>query len=89
MERDRHHQHLAEVRHDDAGLAAPQTTLGGSRVLSSNLDFWSVGIIQSIDAAALDGYLMFRQTSGDATTAVATTTFEPLSMLITGVRITF
>jgi predicted porin len=50
-----------QYRHDDAG-ANPTTTLG------ANLDFWGAGVIQNVEPAAMDLYVMYRHAEGDYTT---------------------
>ncbi|MFA5949865.1 MAG: porin [Hyphomicrobium sp.] len=80
---------FAEYRHDDAGLAASTTTIDGARVLSSEVDFWSLGVIQNIEKAAMDLYAMYRHTDGDASTRLGTTEFDDFQMIITGAKIQF
>lgn len=76
---------FGEYRHDDVGLSAKAT--------SSDLDFWAAGVIQSIDAAAMDLYVIYRQASGDVTDAAGSpagvTELEDFSVVMTGARIQF
>jgi len=46
----------------DAGLNA---ALAGETIISSNVDVWGLGIVQSIDAAAMDLYIAYRNFSTD------------------------
>ncbi|MCC7252875.1 porin [Hyphomicrobium sp.] len=74
---------FGEYRNDEAGLTA--------NGLSSDLDFWAAGIVQNIDAAAMDLYVIYRNASGDAALRATgvSTELEDLDMVITGARIQF
>jgi predicted porin len=53
-----------QYRHDDAG-ANPSKTLG------ADLTFWSAGVVQNIEPAAMDLYLMYRHAEGTYQTGSA------------------
>jgi predicted porin len=75
---------FGEYRQDDAGSNV------GKKVLGSNLDFWAVGVVQNIDAAAMDLYLIYRNASGDTTdSAKVKTTLDDFDMVQAGARIQF
>jgi len=74
---------FGEYRHDDAG-ANPGTTL------SANVDFWAGGIVQNIDAAAMDLYAIYRHADGSYVNPnTATVALDDFDMIITGARIQF
>jgi hypothetical protein len=75
---------FGEYRQDDAGSNV------GKKVLGSNLDFWAVGAVQNIDAAAMDIYLIYRNASGDTTDSKnVKTTLDSFDMIQAGARIQF
>jgi len=81
---------FAEYRNDEAGLASTSTTIGGSQVTSSDIDFLALGVVQNVSAAALDLYAIYRHTDGDASTENGLTTdLDEFDMVITGARIQF
>ena len=61
---------FGEFRHDDWG-SNPTVAVGAlgpaTYVKSSDLDFWAGGVVQHIDAAAMDLYLMYRHDDGGVT----------------------
>lgn len=78
-----------EYRHDDAGSRLT-ANFGGAYVHNSDIDFWSAGVIQGIDAAAMDIYAIYRHAAGDTTNANgATLELDDFDMVITGARIVF
>lgn len=72
---------FGEFRRDDVGLS--------KAAQGSELDFWAAGIVQNIDAAAMDLYLIYRNASGDATVGGVKTNLDDLDMVIAGARIQF
>ena len=74
---------FGEYRHDDVGISA--------KASSSDLNFWAAGVIQSIDNAAMDLYVIYRQAEGDVhlTKGAAKTELEDFDVLMTGARIQF
>lgn len=52
---------------------------------------WAVGIVQNIDAAAMDLYVIYRSAAGDFTApgALVKTDLDNLDMVIAGGRIQF
>jgi hypothetical protein len=74
---------FGEYRKDDAG-ANPGKTLG------ADLTFWSGGVVQNIEAAAMDLYVMYRHADGDyADKNGANVKIDDFDMVITGARIQF
>jgi hypothetical protein len=72
-----------QYRHDDAG-ANPTKTLG------ANLDFWSAGVVQNIEPAAMDLYVMYRHAEGDYTdTHSVNNDINNFDMVIGGALIKF
>ena len=70
------------------------TTVG--RMMSSELDIYSLGIMQNIDAAAMHVYAMYRHVEAEATTTdgggagvAGTLQFEDVDMFMTGAMIKF
>jgi predicted porin len=55
---------FGEYRHDDAGSNVKADPGPGTFVRSSSLDFWAAGVVQNIDAAAMDLYLIYRHADG-------------------------
>ena len=55
----RHDHDLRSVPHQTAGTN-PGTTFG------ADINFWQGGVVQHIDAAAMDFYAIYQQTDGDA-----------------------
>jgi broad specificity polyphosphatase/5'/3'-nucleotidase SurE len=75
---------FGEYRKDDAG-ANPGTTKG------ADLTFWAGGIVQNIEAAAMDLYVIYRHAEGDyvKTGAATSTNLDDFDMVISGARIQF
>jgi predicted porin len=75
---------FGEYRQDDAGSNVSK------KVRESNLDFWAVGVVQNIDAAAMDLYLIYRNASGDTTNSAGIKTeLDDFDMVQAGARIQF
>lgn len=84
---------FGEYRKDDAGTNLGRSfTVGGigGFIHDSDLRFWSAGVVQNIDAAAMDLYVIYRHAEGDTTNSGgATATLDDFDMVITGARIQF
>jgi hypothetical protein len=83
---------FGEFRHDDAGSNLGKNTGGGAAnyVQSADLDFWAAGVVQNIDSAAMDLYVIYRHSDGDFTNGQnVKTELDDFDMLITGARIQF
>ncbi len=67
---------FGEYRHDNAGFSSTDIDLGdgagGSDVQSSEFNFYAAGIVQNIDAAAMDLYIIYRHSEGELTNATTT-----------------
>jgi predicted porin len=71
------------------GLAGASLGLAGGDIVSSELDVWGIGITQHIDAAAMEVFIKYRNSSADAVTATTAGNFDDLDMVLTGARIKF
>jgi predicted porin len=83
---------FADYRHDDAGsnLGANPTGIGGDFVKDSDLNFVGAGVVQNIEAAAMDLYVIYRHAEGDVNAASGTKIgLDDFSMVMTGARIQF
>lgn len=81
---------FGEYRHDDAGRPESNRTVGGATVAESSVDFWAAGLVQNIDAAAMDVYLIYRHAEGDVTsTGGVKTNLDDFDMVMTGAKINF
>jgi hypothetical protein len=82
-----------ELRHDTVGSnLASVITIGGDTgyLQQMEADFYAAGIIQSIDAAAMSLYAVYRHADGNVTNSVgASTNIDNFDMLITGAKIDF
>jgi predicted porin len=73
---------FGEYRHDEAGSSAAATD-------GADVDFWSAGAVQKIDAAAMDLYVMYRHADGEYTNGAVTTDAGDFDQVIAGSRIQF
>lgn len=85
---------FGEFRHDNLGSRTGKNFAVGNGastyVHDGNVDFWAAGIVQNIDAAAMDLYVIYRHADGDLTNAAgATANLDAFDMVITGARIQF
>ncbi len=85
---------FGEYRHDNAGFSSTDINLndgaGGSDVQNSEFNFYAAGIVQNIDAAAMDLYIIYRHSEvGELTNATTTGDIDDFDMLIPGARIQF
>lgn len=80
---------FGEYRNDDVGAAF----ISGGTTLASkgaNLDFWAAGIVQNIEAAAMDLYVIYRHAEGEYTaTNNANVSLDDFDMVMSGARIQF
>ncbi len=58
-------------------------------VLSSEANVWGIGIVQHIDAAAMELFLAYRMYSAEHTTATSAVDYEDFSVIMSGARIKF
>jgi len=72
---------FGEFRRDDVGLSRAAQ--------GSELDFWAAGVVQNVENAALDLYVIYRNASGEATTGGVKANLDDLDMVIAGGRIQF
>ncbi|MGE0053286.1 MAG: porin [Hyphomicrobium sp.] len=85
---------FGEYRKDNAGSRTDSSFGVGSNpvgfVQDSNLKFWAAGVVQNIDAAAMDLYLIYRHADGNTTNSVGDTLdLDAFDMVMTGARIQF
>ena len=84
---------FGEYRKDEAGSPEVARTLIGhaNSIRESEFDFWATGIVQSIDAAAMDVYVIYRHAEGVTTdfTSQAKTPIDGFDMIMMGARIQF
>jgi hypothetical protein len=81
---------FGEFRNDNSGLASTSTTFDGARVTGSDIDFWAAGVVQNVESAAMDLYVIYRHTDGDISTEGGSSTdLDGFDMVISGARIQF
>jgi predicted porin len=74
---------FGEFRHDDAG-----TNIGKTQ--SADIDHWAGGVVQNIENAAMDLYMIYRHSEGDFVDAGGNSIdLDDFDMVITGARIQF
>ena len=81
MDRSWKDDRFGEYRHDDWGSNPDLRTSGAATttadfVARSDLDFWAGGVVQSIDAAAMDLYMIYRHADGDVLAGNANTKIQ-------------
>lgn len=65
-------------------------TPNGSEILrASELESYGGGIVQGIDAAAMQLYIVYKHTEGDITTATGTFDLDDIDTVVSGARIKF
>jgi hypothetical protein len=80
---------FGEYRNDDAGSNLGKS-FGGAFIQNSDIDFWAAGVVQNIENAAMDLYVIYRHAEGETTNANNVTLgLDEFDMLITGARIQF
>ncbi|KAB2915079.1 MAG: hypothetical protein F9K29_13810 [Hyphomicrobiaceae bacterium] len=75
-----------------AGLTITGVTGGAAltgTVTSSEVNFWGLGVVQNIDAAAMELYAAYRNYSADIVVGTTDARVEDFSMVMTGARIKF
>jgi hypothetical protein len=74
---------FGEYRNDEVGVSKAGD--------SSDLDFYAAGVVQNIENAAMDLYVIYRHAEGDfvAKGAATTTDLDSWDMVMTGARIQF
>jgi hypothetical protein len=80
---------FGEYRHDDPGasLTTPANVLVSQ---GANLNFWAGGVVQNVEAAAMDLYAIYRHADGDFTNAAGTkVSLDNFDMVIVGALIQF
>lgn len=85
---------FGEYRKDNAGSRTDSSFAVGNNavgfVQNSDLKFWAAGVVQNIDAAAMDLYLIYRHADGNTTNSVGDTLdLDAFDMVMTGARIQF
>ena len=53
---------FGEYRHDEPGA---NNSAGAATSFGADIDFWSGGVVQNIEPAAMDLYIMYRHAEGD------------------------
>lgn len=83
---------FGEYRKDEAGTPESARTLTGAvdSIRNSDIDFYAAGVVQNIENAAMDLYIIYRHAEGDVTDFGGTTTsLDDFDMVISGARIQF
>lgn len=82
---------FGEYRKDDAGSNVGKSVVdAGSAIRSSDLNFIGAGVIQNIEAAAMDLYVIYRHAEGDTTDFKGVkTNLDDFDMVMTGAMIKF
>jgi predicted porin len=84
---------FGEYRHDEVGSRPGKSTGGPGYVHDGNFDFWAAGVVQNIEAAAMDLYVIYRHADGSLTNLngilSTTTSIDDFDMVISGARIQF
>ena len=83
---------FGEYRHDDGGSKLT-TSLGGANghLQSTNIDFVGAGVVQNIEPATMDLYVLYRHADGDILGSgnVSSTSLDAFDMVIMGGLIRF
>jgi predicted porin len=80
---------FGEYRNDDVG-SRTNATFDAGYVHDGDLKFWAAGVIQNVEPAAMDLYVMYRHADGDLTNSVgATADLDAFDMVIGGALIKF
>jgi len=83
---------FGEYRKDEGGTPEASRTLIGAAdpIRESDIDFYAAGVVQNIEAAAMDLYVIYRHAEGDVTDfGNVTTGVDDFDMVISGARIQF
>lgn len=76
---------FGQYQHDEAG-SNPGSTVG------ANITFWQAGVVQNIEAAAMDLYAIYQHTDGDVALAASpsvATSLDAFQMITVGAMIQF
>ena len=83
----------AMYRHDNPGSNVTKLTNSADAdtfVQEGDFDFWSGGVVQNIENAAMDLYVIYRHSEGDFTNGAGTNfDLDDFDMVISGARIQF
>jgi predicted porin len=80
---------FGEYRNDEAGSNLDKNFSGGF-IKSSDIDFFAGGVVQNIENAAMDLYVIYRHAEGDSRNVNnVKLNLDDFDMLITGARIQF
>lgn len=84
---------FGNYRHDDGGAGRTGSVLVPATLVDiagSDIDFWGAGVVQKIEAAAMDLYVTYTHADGDFTrTSGAKTDLEAFDVVIAGGRVQF
>ena len=84
---------FGEYRHDDPGasLANGAFTFGATSTRGADINFWAAGVVQNVEAAAMDLYAIYRHADGEfvAGQTGVLTPIDNFDMVITGALIKF
>jgi predicted porin len=87
---------FGEYRHDKGGSNGKRfndgavTPVAGEYLHDTSINFWGAGVVQNIDAAAMDLYVIYRHADGEMTNGLGyTADLDAFDMVITGARIQF
>ncbi len=83
---------FGEYRKDESGFKNQTfgtATIAASNIRSSDIDNYALGVVQNVEAAAMDFYVIYRHTEGDIRNQTATINLDDFDMVITGARIQF
>ncbi len=84
-------------KHNDFGVlntvstaGVSSVTIGGAAMVGDNLRIWGLGVVQNIDAAAMDLYLGYRNYAAEGVTAAGvTSSLNSIDVIAAGARIRF
>lgn len=85
---------FGEYRHDDTGTNLSAKDGAGNYIHDASINYYAAGVVQNIEAAAMDLYVIWRHADGDANFANAgaianNTKFDNFDVVITGALIKF
>ncbi|MFA5900038.1 MAG: porin, partial [Hyphomicrobium sp.] len=79
---------FGEYRHEAAGAGFSSSNVQVSN--SADLDFWAAGVVQNIEAASMDLYVIYRHAEGDyKDTGNTLVDIDDFDMVMSGARIQF
>jgi predicted porin len=81
---------FVEYRRDDAGTNLSKYTGGTTYIQNSDIDHWAAGLVQNVENAAMDLYVIYRHSEGDFTNSAGSQfSLDDFDMVISGARIQF